>query len=544
QVPENQSLILLGGEVSLAGGGMNAAGGRVELGAVAGSGAVELSLEDNRLSLNFPATLDRADIALIDGATVTTSGEGGGSIQIWGRRVLMNNGSQVTASAQGASPGGRLTVNASELLEVVGFAPFGNLSTLSLGDGKAGDVLIETRAMRIRDGAQIVSASLGNGSAGQLTVNASESAEVVGLDSAGFSSFLGVFTSSAGQAGNLTINTGRLIIQDGGALSAESLIFENEKALPGTGNGGNLTINASDSIELRRGFIFAGTQGSGNAGNLTINTDRLLVQDSSTIGARSQGSGNAGNILVQARSVTLSNQARIDAATTSSQGGNITLQVQDVLLLRQGSLISTTAGMGQAGGNGGNITIDGKFIVAVPRENSDITANAFLGRGGNIRITTQGIFGIEQRFRETGLSDITASSEFGISGTITLNTPDVDSSPGIVSLPTEIQDTSQLIASTCPADEGNSFAITGRGGLPQDPRQPLMSDSVWLDDRSPRQAALSPSSPGETNPSANPATEEAQGWIKQPDGSIHLVANYPGRTTQAVYPIPCAVPSR
>ena len=34
------------------------------------------------------------------------------------------------------------------------------------------------------------------------------------------------------------------------------------------------------------------------------------------------------------------------------------------------------------------------FIVAVPKEDSDITANAFTENCGNINIITQGIFGI------------------------------------------------------------------------------------------------------------------------------------------------------
>ncbi|KAM3089892.1 filamentous hemagglutinin N-terminal domain-containing protein [Phormidesmis sp. 146-35] len=536
QVPEGQSLILLGGNVNLAGGGMNAAGGRVELGAVAGIGTVGLSPDDNRLGLSFPETLDRTDISLTNGATVNASGEGGGSIQIWGRRVFMNGGSQVATITQGAKPGGSLIVNASESFEVIGIAPVENVSTLSFGDGKAGDLTILTRNLSVRDGAQIIAGTLGNGSAGHLRVNASESVEVAGRGGTGSFSFLGSFTGSVGQAGNLTVNTRRLTIRDGGALSTEAqLSFENGRASQVSGEGGNLTINASDSVELiRDGFIFTGTQGAGNAGNLTINTGRLLLQNKSAISSNSSEAGNAGNIAVRAQSIALNNQSEINAETITSQGGNIALQVQDFLLLRQGSLISTTAGTAQAGGNGGNITIDGKFIVAVLRENSDITANAFSGRGGNIRITTQGIFGIEPRFRETSLSDITASSEFGISGTVTLNTPDVDPSRGLVTLPTELRDTSGLIASGCPADEGNSFSITGNGGLPEDPRQPLMGNGVWLDDRATGQSQSS-------IPQSVPTIVEAQGWIRDSNGQVTLVATHPDGMTQTSQPLLCSL---
>lgn len=473
QVPEGQSLILLGGDVNLEGGGVNAAGGRVELGAVAGTGIVGMSVDDNNLHLSFPATLNRADVSLINGATVNTSGEGGGSIQIWGRRVFMNGGSQVAAFTLGAKPGGGLTVDASESLEMIGRAPSGNLSTLSFGDGKAGDLIIITRNLSVRDGAQILSGTLGNGSAGDLSVNASESVEVAGRAfNTRISSALASF-GSAGQAGNLTINTKRLIVRDGGALTAESLSTTgNEQTLPISGEGGNLTINASESVELlREGFIFADTQGAGNAGNLTINTGRLLLQDKSVIGVESTGSGNAGNIIVNARSIELKNQSEINAQTTESQGGNIVFQDVDLLLLRTGSFISTTAGTAQAGGNGGNITFDGKFIVGVARENSDISADAFTGSGGNIVLNAQGIFGIQPRPQLTPLSDITASSEFGISGTVTLNTPNADPSRGTTTLPTGLVDTNALIANSCIARTSRQgrFTITGIGGVAAQP---------------------------------------------------------------------------
>ena len=305
--------------MNLAGGGVNAAGGRVELGAVADMGTVGLSLDDNNnLHLSFPAMLNRADISLTNGATVNTSGEGGGSIQISGRRVFINGGSEVTAFTQGAKPGGGLTVNAFESVELIGGTRDGNLSTLSFGDGKAGDLTILTQRLSVRDGAQILSGTLGNGSAGELSVNASESVEIAGRDNnTKGNSILSSLTGSAGEAGNLTVNTKRLIIRDGGVLSTESLIaFENGQVLPVSGEGGNLTLNASDSIELiRKGFILTVTQSSGNAGNLTINTGRLLVQDTSEMSAQSQGSGNAGNIVVRARSIDLKDQSQIDATT-------------------------------------------------------------------------------------------------------------------------------------------------------------------------------------------------------------------------------------
>jgi filamentous hemagglutinin family protein len=519
QVPNEKSLLLLGGELRLSGGGVNASGGQVELGAVAGIGTVELSLEDNNLHLTFPATLNRADISLTDGATVNTSGEGGGSIQLLGNRILINGGSQVLASTLGASSGGGIVIDASASLEVSGFVKFGNISTENFGDGKAGDLTILSRSLRILSGAQIVSGTLGNGLGSQLTVSALEFVEVAGRDNNGSSSVLANYTGGAGQAGNLTINTKRLIIRDGGVLSTESLSGSDlGQAFTASGGGGNLIINASDSVDLlREGFIFADAQGSGNAGNLTINTGRLLLQGGSEIGVSSSGTGNAGNIILNVRSIELKNQSEINAQTTESQGGNIAFQDVDLLLLRTGSFISSSAGTDQAGGDGGNITFVGKFIVGVANEDSDISANAFTGKGGNVILNAQGIFGIQSRPQLTPLSDITASSEFGISGTVTLNTPNADPSRGTTTLPTGLVDINALIANSCIARTSRQgrFTITGTGGVAAQPDDLANSSfpTYELVPDTTRSQTTAPSS-----------TLRSDGAIAEPDG-VYRLAN-------------------
>ncbi|PAX51442.1 S-layer family protein [Brunnivagina elsteri] len=110
------------------------------------------------------------------------------------------------------------------------------------------------------------------------------------------------------------------------------------------------------------------------------------------------------DINVNTGSIRLDNKSAIASLTNSGNGGNIFLDINDFLVLRNSSNISTTAGLQQFGGDGGNITINIPFIIAAPGENSNIAANAFTGKGGQINITTQGIFGIEPR---TQASDAT-----------------------------------------------------------------------------------------------------------------------------------------
>ena len=119
------------------------------------------------------------------------------------------------------------------------------------------------------------------------------------------------------------------------------------------------------------------------------------------------------------------------------------------------------------------------FTISIPSENNDIFANAFFGKGGNINITTQGLFGLELRSSQTNLSDITASSEFGLQGTVSINTLGFDPSKGLIGLPVDVSDPSRLIQESCIADRnGNEFIITGKGGLPAKPSDRPIYTSV------------------------------------------------------------------
>ena len=286
------------------------------------------------------------------------------------------------------------------------------------------------------------------------------------------------------------------------------------------GNAGNITVNASVFEAINGGQILTITSGSGRAGKITVNgSDRVVVNGTDTtfndrfakfprkvsnLGAASgffvlsSSSGSAGNIEVTSPKVTLDNQGRFIAESASGNGGNINLQVSDLLLLRHGGQISTTAGTAQKGGDGGNININSKFIVAVPEENSDITANAYTGAGGNIQINSLGIFGIGSRSQLTGKSDITASSDLGISGIIDINSPDTSYLENSLNqLPQNLIDPNALLANSCIKKRNNrnggTFFVTGKGGLPERPGDAPLSPYIIGTIRSiPTQSAKSP----------------------------------------------------
>jgi large exoprotein involved in heme utilization and adhesion len=267
---------------------------------------------------------------------------------------------------------------------------------------------------------------------------------------------------------------------------------------PQSGPGGNIDLLANRLEVLNGGQVLANSEGQSPAGTVRINaTDSILVAGrnptfaesaarsrsiaelfvpQSSISVRSSAEGAAGNLIIGDLGTTprlvLSNGGQLIAESAAVDGGNILINLNNLLLLRTGGLISATAGTAQAGGNGGNITITVPFIIAIPNENSDIAADAFAGTGGNVTITARGIFGIEPRPQRTPLSDITASSELGVSGVVTLNTLDTSFVEGLSSLTETIIDTAALTAGSCIARSDESlgtFTITGSGGLAQRP---------------------------------------------------------------------------
>lgn len=466
----------------------------------------------------------------------------GGNVTITTDRLSVTRGAGLDTSTVGNGNAGNIIIAASESVAFDGVGRNGFLSGAGskVGAGATGDggnLSITTRRLSVTDGAQLSVGTLGIGDAGDVSIRATDAIVLDGVGQTGQSSGIGsqVGAGATGNGGNLTIATRRLSATNGAQLDVSSL---------GTGDAGNLTIQASESVDFdgigRNGRASgAGSQvapgGTGAGGNIAIRTRSLSLANQAVLTTSSLGAGSAGEVEIQAQSLQLDNGAAIAAITAAGSGGNITLTLGDWLLLRRGSLISTTAGTAQAGGDGGNITINAPFILGVLPENSDITANAFTGRGGSITITTNGIFGLRFQRQLTPNSDITASSQFGISGTVTLNLLSLDPSQGLVALPVDVVDPSGQIQARCAggANGSSSFIETGRGGVPASPDEPLRDAAVlvnWiLPEHTVERTTQIPSRQTTLRDAATSPAQlvEAQGWVLGSDGSVYLVAQVP-----------------
>jgi large exoprotein involved in heme utilization and adhesion len=175
---------------------------------------------------------------------------------------------------------------------------------------------------------------------------------------------------------------------------------------------------------------------------------------------------------------------------------------------------------------GGNITINTGVLAAL--ENSDISANSTDGRGGNIYISTQGLFGIQFRPQQTFLSDITATRRTSeLQGTVQIN-KGIDPTRGLTQLPSTPTNSSNQIIAGCPASEDARFTVTGRGDLPENPRATLLSQVVLQDFRPSASASVVSKRDNELGIKNNLLTiVEAQSWVVKKQGDIELVANTP-----------------
>ncbi|MEH2024392.1 MAG: S-layer family protein [Nostoc sp.] len=481
----------------------------------------------------------------------------GANIAVSVRQMILQDGSLIFSNTyNNGGNGGNIAVDATESTQILGASPYDfhnpGINTITYpGGGLAGNISVTTQNLINREGGGIVSLVQGGAGGGNLDITA-DTISLMDQSRIGGSAAISSSTFFGGDGGSITINTGRLLLKGGGLIAAST---------SNSGNAGRVTIHARESIEVDgvgpvsglssqiaasgQTFLppFLRTPGlsafpTGNAGNLTIISPSIKVSNQGFIAAEHVGSGNGGYLQIQADSIVLEQKGQIRTAAASGQGGFLGLTVRDVLLMRHNSLISAKAG---GTGNGGNISINSPIIVGL--ENSDIIANAVQGQGGNINIniSTQGLFGLKFRDRLTLESDITASSQFGVNGTVDINNIGIDPNSGLVELPANVTDPSQQIATGCAGSEGSRFVATGRGGIPQNPLPSDVYDGLrlrtWADIRN----ISAYRKTGEVTPQMPESPEtlvQATSWHRNAQGKIELVAAK--SPTQVQQPLTCA----
>ena len=370
--------------------------------------------------------------------------------------------------------------------------------------GDAGDIIVNSQVITIDNFSSIVSSSSGNanGEAGNVNLN-TDSLTIAG------GSTINTLTGNSSQGGTIDINAQSIDLLTGGKIItlAES-----------TGNAGDIDLNLDERVSINgqnapipteefrfsesaiqdlepNTGLFANTtvESTGNGGNVQISNPEIVsISNSGEIAVDSQGTGNGGNLVIEAGSLNLNRNAQLIAETEFGQSqqrpSNINLQIDDLITLQGDSQISARA---FNNANGGNVTIDTDFVIAFPAqsEGNNIVANASEGSGGNINITAEGVLGLEEGRSTPGniTNDLDVSSEFGFSGDLSLNTPDVDATDGIRDLPVGAIAAEDSVRQACSADvNSSSLSLAGRGNIPRKPTDILSSNYIATSESSQR----------------------------------------------------------
>ncbi|MEO5956467.1 MAG: filamentous hemagglutinin N-terminal domain-containing protein [Nitrospiraceae bacterium] len=404
-----------------------------------------------------------------------TFDQGGGSISVSATETaLLTGGTRITTQST-LSDSGSVDITAASL----SLAQDARINTRTIGPGSAGSITLNATAGDIAlSGGSRIRSSIDRGGSGQGgAIVASASGSV--LLSEG--SFLNSNTTGSGSAGAITLTAGtRVSMTDAGSgLFSETT---------GLGNGGNINIASSQSIEIYNGAtISAQGSGTGSAGNIAITAGSdfqsnggivrttasqgpggdivitagqdIRLNNGASISSSSTGPGNAGNITAIAGDDFIMQNSSITTQAVQASGGNIKIGAADQIVIRN-SLISASV-MGGSG-SGGNISIDPNAVIL---QNSRILAQAIQGNGGNISIITP-------FFLADQASVINASSQFGLNGTITIQSPTSNLSGSLGTLATKPRQAQSLLTQRCAAlanGQASSFVVAGREQLPADP---------------------------------------------------------------------------
>ncbi|MGA6828395.1 beta strand repeat-containing protein [Nitrospira sp. NS4] len=306
-------------------------------------------------------TIRTANLNLSEGSQLTSSsiiGDSGqspvgnaGSVTIEGQAGAGTKANTVTidginsgilTETQGTGAGGNINIAANSVTLQNG----GMLSATTSGsvpEATGGTITVHANQVRLNNGALITAASTGAGAGGSITI---------GADST-FASNAGTVSSTATQA-----------------------------------TGGDITITAGQSVTLDNGsLITASSSGPGDAGNILINAGHNYTSTNSAVTTRATApdtDASGGNITVLATDMVQLTNSQLDASVQGSLttvGGNITIDPQYVILTN--SQILARASQGQGGVISINITNGGLYL---PDAISTVSASSQFGVNGTVTI--------------------------------------------------------------------------------------------------------------------------------------------------------------
>ena len=411
-VPTGQNLSLLGGDITLSNGSLNAFGGQINLAAISREGVINF---DESLNLDFN-TLDLGDITLDDGAFINVAGENNGYISVNTRNLTLKENSIFNAgitspNSTSETQGGDIIVNASASISLESGSIFRN-NVNANSAGNAGDIIISANNLSLADNSDISTATQGNGNAGNINLDIADSIVLNRMSRIRSQ----ILSEGIGNGGNIQINSDLLDLDNNSLLIANII---------GIGDGGNIQIESNTISLNNNSFFLADVRGQGIGGDININTNSLNILEGSAFSNTVSGQGNAGNINIQAtENINLESSLLLTTVAPEGMGnaGNIdittnSLQLKQGITERPSRLLTNTAGVG----DGGNITVNASSIFLEDSSTfQSQVAQGGEGKGGNIEINAVNLE-LTGESREIQASLLAGSVGTGDAGDIIVN---------------------------------------------------------------------------------------------------------------------------
>ncbi|MCC0175402.1 filamentous hemagglutinin N-terminal domain-containing protein [Waterburya agarophytonicola K14] len=335
-------------------------------------------LQTNSLGIGNPGSINidvSGDIVfetvLLNSALANEGTGNSGNIVISALNLDLINSSRIQANTEGEGNAGNIVLTVENAIN------FDNSQIISQVDdgavGNAGTIEITANTLNLDNESEFNTQTLGQGNAGNITINAIESvsldnestieSNVDNPDVREENSDSEILNNSAvGNAGNITITTGELRLNNDSELSNRSFA---------RGNAGNITVNTSGGLFLDGSSAFLSDVNDlssgefdaiGNAGTINITAGEVIANDNSTFQSSTSGQGNAGNVIINATgNVSFdSNFSGIFSQVRGEgvgEGGNISITAGDsISITNQSILLANTAEEGQ--GNAGSVTLN------------------------------------------------------------------------------------------------------------------------------------------------------------------------------------------
>jgi filamentous hemagglutinin family protein len=424
EVPEEQTLSVIGGDLEINDSILLARSGRINLAAVASKGELVLDefstnfdkLGNITLSESSPLVLEKLNVANVD-----VSGKGNGQIFIRAGQFLSDTAS-IFADTYG-------------------------------DDSSKIDIFIDGD-MELRNGARITVDNFGDSQGGYINIKVTNILQLNGLKKAE-TDYLNNLTTIA--TNNFNSGTGGIINIEAASLEVNPGLIQ--AATEGNGDAGSIIIKAQQINLQNGGLINTNAVSSGNAGDISLLAQNITLNNVSEIQTASFGEGNAGEINIISHNLSLSNECVIGSLAVQAGGGNIELSISNKINLVNDSWITAETFGRKPEDSGGNLTVENpKFFIL---NNSLLRTTAYVGNGGNISI-------IVDQFISSSDTIIDASSELGVDGEINIHSPDENLNE-FIPLPLIEFKEPKLSLDKCLLykEKLSYFIVMGRDSLPQ-----------------------------------------------------------------------------